>query len=47
MRSKRFLVGGQRRAAVGLDRRGQLVDRGRSFRAARESGYLETISHSK
>src|SRR5580700_2292375 len=45
MRSERLLVGGQRGAAVGLDCRGQLVDRGRPPCIARESGYFGSISH--
>ena len=40
MRAERLLVGGQRCAAVGLDRRREFVNRGRPLRAARESGYF-------
>src|ERR1700680_3659020 len=45
MRSERLLVGGQRSAAVVLDRRGKLVDRGLPLRIARESGYFGRINH--
>jgi len=41
----RLLVGGQRRAAVGLDRRGEIVNRGRPRRATRESGYFGMVTH--